>query len=86
MTFFFQDKALRRISELREHCQLEQSAKRHLEEELRSDMEEKEHIIKALQVKSPFIFRNSKFVKHLYFFTVLKVNTFMHIILVLTLK
>ena len=46
----FQDKALRRISELREQCQLEQNAKRHLEEELRSDMEEKEHIIKALQV------------------------------------
>ena len=47
----FQDKALRRISELREQCQLEQKAKRHLEEELRSDMEEKEHIIKALQTK-----------------------------------
>ncbi len=29
---------------------MEQNAKRHLEEELRSDMEEKEHIIKALQV------------------------------------
>jgi len=41
---------LRRISELREQCQLEQSAKRHLEEELRSDIEEKEHIIKTLQV------------------------------------
>ena len=46
-----QDKALRRISELREQCQLEQKAKRHLEEELRSDMEEKEHIIEALQTK-----------------------------------
>ena len=40
----------RPLSELREQCQLEQNAKRHLEEELRSDMEEKEHIIKALQV------------------------------------
>merc|ERR1712198_815086 len=29
----------------------EQKAKRHLEEELRSDLEEKEHIIKALQTK-----------------------------------
>ena len=46
-----QDKALRRISELKEQCQLEQKAKRHLEEELRSDLEEKEHIIKALQTK-----------------------------------
>ena len=46
-----QDKALRRISELREQCQLEQKAKRHLEEELRSDLEEKEHVIKALQTK-----------------------------------
>lgn len=46
-----QDKALRRISELREQCQLEQKAKRHLEEELRSDMEEKQHIIEALQTK-----------------------------------
>jgi hypothetical protein len=46
-----QDKALRRISDLNEQCQLEQKAKRHLEEELRSDIEEKEHIIKALQTK-----------------------------------
>merc|ERR1712029_1176597 len=46
-----QDKALRRISELREQCQLEQKAKRHLEEELRSELEEKDHIIKALQTK-----------------------------------
>ena len=46
-----QDKALRRISELREQCQLEQKAKGHLEEELRSDLEEKEHVIKALQTK-----------------------------------
>lgn len=30
---------------------MEQNAKRHLEEELRSDMEEKEHVIKALQTK-----------------------------------
>ena len=46
-----QDKALRRISELKEQCQLEQKAKRHLEEELRSDLEEKHHVIEALQTK-----------------------------------
>jgi hypothetical protein len=57
-SILFQDKALRRISELREQCQLEQNAKRHLEEELRSDMEEKEHIIKALQVNLFAIYEN----------------------------
>ena len=36
---------------MREQCQLEQKAKRHLEEELRSELEEKDHIIKALQTK-----------------------------------
>ena len=46
-----QDKTLRRISELKEQCALEQKAKRHLEEELRSDLEEKEHVIKTLETK-----------------------------------
>ena len=46
-----QDKALRRISDLKEQSGLEQQAKRHLEEELRSDIEEKEHIIEALKTK-----------------------------------
>ena len=46
-----QDKALRRISELKDQSGLEQQAKRHLEEELRSDIEEKEHIIEALKTK-----------------------------------
>ncbi|RXG55916.1 Golgin subfamily A member 4, partial [Armadillidium vulgare] len=46
-----QDKALRRISELREQCSLEQQAKAHLEEELRSDLEERDHKIEALQTK-----------------------------------
>lgn len=46
-----QDKALRRISELKEQSTLEQNAKRHLEEELRSEMEEKEHVIQVLQTK-----------------------------------
>ena len=48
---YSQDKALRRISELKEQCQLEQKAKRHLEEELRSDLEEKQHVISALETK-----------------------------------
>lgn len=30
---------------------MEQKAKRHLEEELRSDLEEKQHVIEALQTK-----------------------------------
>ena len=46
-----QDKALRRVSELKEQCSLEQKAKRHLEEELRADIEEKQHVIEALQTK-----------------------------------
>ena len=46
-----QDKALRRVSELKEQCTLEQKAKRHLEEELRADIEEKQHVIEALQTK-----------------------------------
>ena len=36
---------------MKEQCQLEQKAKRHLEEELRSDLEEKQHVIEALQTK-----------------------------------
>jgi hypothetical protein len=46
-----QDKALRRISELKEQGSLDQKAKRHLEEELRADIEEKQHVIEALQTK-----------------------------------
>lgn len=48
-----QDKALRRISELREQCSLEQSAKAHLENALRIEIEEKNMKIEALnsQVK-----------------------------------
>ncbi|KMQ98456.1 golgin subfamily a member 4-like protein, partial [Lasius niger] len=40
-----QDKVLRRITDLKEQCQLEQQAKAHLEEALRNDIEEKDHII-----------------------------------------
>lgn len=46
-----QDKALRRIGDLKEQCQLEQQAKAHLEDALRNDLEEKDHIISALKTK-----------------------------------
>ncbi|EEC04564.1 Kakapo, putative [Ixodes scapularis] len=46
-----QDKALRRIGELREQAQLEQQAKAHLEENLRCILEEKEEMIKVLETK-----------------------------------
>ncbi|XP_053601666.1 golgin subfamily A member 4-like [Plodia interpunctella] len=46
-----QDKALRRISELREQCALEQSAKAHLEKALRVDIEERNMKIEALNTQ-----------------------------------
>lgn len=46
-----QDKALRRISDLKEQCLLKQQAKAHLEEALRNDIEEKDHVINALKTK-----------------------------------
>ncbi|CAG2176520.1 unnamed protein product, partial [Oppiella nova] len=46
-----QDKALRRINELREQSNLEQQAKRHLEENLRLVIDEKDEKIKVLQTK-----------------------------------
>ncbi|XP_069354377.1 golgin subfamily A member 4-like isoform X1 [Maniola hyperantus] len=46
-----QDKALRRISELREQCSLEQSAKAHLEKALQIDIEEKNMKIETLNTK-----------------------------------
>ncbi|XP_043506737.1 golgin subfamily A member 4-like isoform X1 [Frieseomelitta varia] len=46
-----QDKVLRRIADLKEQCQLEQQAKAHLEEALRNDIEEKDHIISTLNTK-----------------------------------
>ena len=49
-----QDKALRRISDLKEQCQLEQQAKAHLEEALRNDIEEKDHVIDTLNTKVSF--------------------------------
>lgn len=47
-----QDRALRRIGELREQAGLEQQAKAHLEEELRAEMEEKDHMIVTLNTKA----------------------------------
>ncbi|KAJ1529527.1 hypothetical protein ONE63_006300 [Megalurothrips usitatus] len=46
-----QDKALRRMAELKEQCNLEKQAKAHLEEALRSDLEEKDHLIHTLKTK-----------------------------------
>ncbi|XP_038209003.1 golgin subfamily A member 4-like [Zerene cesonia] len=46
-----QDKALRRISELKEQCSLEQSAKAHLEKALRVEIEEKQMKIDALSTQ-----------------------------------
>lgn len=53
-----QDKALRRIADLKEQCQLEQQAKAHLEEALRNDIEEKDHIIDTLNTKVSSIVYN----------------------------
>uniref|UniRef100_A0A336MUT9 CSON007269 protein n=1 Tax=Culicoides sonorensis TaxID=179676 RepID=A0A336MUT9_CULSO len=46
-----QDKALRRISELREQCSLEQQAKAHLEAALRLEMDELQCVVKTLTTK-----------------------------------
>jgi len=51
-----QDRSLRRISELREQCALEQQAKAHLEENLRSDLEEKDNLIAVLNTKVESLF------------------------------
>ncbi|CAH1643460.1 unnamed protein product [Spodoptera littoralis] len=54
-----QDKALRRISELREQCALEQSAKAHLEKALRVEIEEKCMKIETLNTKVQLLQSNS---------------------------
>lgn len=46
-----QDKSIRRFNELREQCTLEQEAKAHLEEALRNELEERDHLIKTLNTK-----------------------------------
>lgn len=50
---------MRRISELREQCALEQQAKAHLEENLRSDLEEKDNLIAVLNTKVRSLFIHS---------------------------
>ncbi|XP_013195418.2 golgin subfamily A member 4 [Amyelois transitella] len=54
-----QDKALRRISELREQCNLEQSAKAHLEKALRVDIEERNMKIEALNTQIALLQSNT---------------------------
>lgn len=39
------------MAELKEQCSLEKQAKAHLEEALRSDLEEKDHLIHTLKTK-----------------------------------
>jgi len=46
-----QDKLLQRIAELKEQCILEQAAKAHMEDALRNDIEERDHIISTLNTK-----------------------------------
>lgn len=46
-----QDKLLQRIAELKEQCALEQAAKAHMEDALRNDIEERDHIISTLNTK-----------------------------------
>lgn len=53
-----QDKALRRISELREQCSLEQQAKAHLESALRIEMDEQQCIIKTMKTKLSLLGEN----------------------------
>ena len=54
-----QDKALRRISELKEQAALDKDAKAHLEEEFRAELEEKEHTITALNTKVALLKKES---------------------------
>lgn len=53
-----QDKALRRISELREQCQLEQQAKAHLESALRLEMDDLQCVVKTLKTKLELLGEN----------------------------
>jgi len=54
-----QDKALRRISELKEQAALDKEAKAHLEEELRAELEEKQHVISTLNTKVALLKKES---------------------------
>ncbi|RWS17197.1 golgin subfamily A member 4-like protein [Dinothrombium tinctorium] len=55
-----QDKAVRRLQELKEQCLLEEQAKRHLEENLRVMLEEKDEKIKALETKVEYYQKGSE--------------------------
>ncbi|CAL1292393.1 unnamed protein product [Larinioides sclopetarius] len=55
-----QDKALRRIAELREQCQLEQKAKAHLEANLRLMLEEKDSRITVLETQINLLKESAK--------------------------
>ncbi|EEB19471.1 conserved hypothetical protein [Pediculus humanus corporis] len=55
-----QDKALRRMAELREQCQLEQKAKAHLEESLRNEIEDRDHKIGTLRTKISLLNNNGE--------------------------
>lgn len=55
-----QDKALRRISELREQCSLEQQAKAHLESALRLEMDEMQCVIQTLTTKLKLLGESSE--------------------------
>ncbi|XP_060835681.1 golgin subfamily A member 4-like isoform X1 [Rhopalosiphum padi] len=54
-----QDKLLQRIAELKEQCTLEQAAKAHMEDALRNDIEERDHIISTLNTKIDLLKKNS---------------------------
>ncbi|VVC24646.1 Hypothetical protein CINCED_3A009052 [Cinara cedri] len=54
-----QDKLLQRITELKEQCNLEQAAKAHMEDALRNDIEERDHLISTLNTKINLLKKNS---------------------------
>ncbi|XP_025419297.1 golgin subfamily A member 4-like isoform X2 [Sipha flava] len=54
-----QDKLLQRITELKEQCTLEQAAKAHMEDALRNDIEERDHIISTLNTKIDLLRENT---------------------------
>ncbi|XP_009699745.1 PREDICTED: golgin subfamily A member 4-like, partial [Cariama cristata] len=55
-----QDKALRRIGELREELQMDQQAKKHLQEEFNASLEEKDQLISVLQTQVLLLKQNSQ--------------------------
>uniref|UniRef100_A0A674N2B0 Golgin A4 n=1 Tax=Takifugu rubripes TaxID=31033 RepID=A0A674N2B0_TAKRU len=55
-----QDKALRRIGELREELQMDQQAKKHLQEEFDAALEEKDQMITVLQTQVALLKKRTK--------------------------